>query len=77
MDQKQPDVTLHRFFQKLGKKCSNLEQFYSSQLFNHIINHKFIPSDSFNTCHHGISILAVSLQSFTIQEHEQHEDDYY
>jgi hypothetical protein len=76
-DQKGRDVALRRFFQQLGETCPDLEHFHSSQLFDHIINHKFIPGDSYDTCHHGLSILALSLRSFSIQEHEQREDEYF
>ena len=41
----------------------------------YIINHKFLPGESFDTCHHGLSILAISLHSFTVQELKQHEDN--
>ena len=44
-------------------------------MLNHIINHKFLPGESYDMCHHGLSILAVSLCSFMVQEHEQREDD--
>ena len=37
--------------------------------------HKFQPGVTFKTCHHGMSILAVTLQSKATQEQEQHEDD--
>ena len=77
MNQKGWDIILCRFIQKLGKKCPDLVQFDSSELFDHIVGHKFIPGDLFNTCHHGMSILAVRLCSFTMQEHKQCEDDYY
>jgi hypothetical protein len=76
-DQKGRDVVLRRFFQQLGEHCPDLEHFHSSQLFEHIVQHKFIPGDSYDTCHHGLSILAVSLRSFTVQEHEQREDEYF
>ena len=76
-DQKGQDIALHRFFQQLGETCPDLKHFHSSQLFEHIINHKFIPGDSYDTCHHGLSILAISLHSFSIQEHEQCEDEYF
>ena len=76
-DQKGWDVVLHRFFQQLSEKCPDLEHFHSSQLFDHIINHKFIPGDSYDTCHHGLSILALSLHSISIQEQEQCKDEYF
>ena len=72
------DVTssLGKIFQKLGEECPDLKLFHSSTLFEHIVNHKFIPGESYKTCHHGLSILAVSLHSFAVQEHhEQQEND--
>ena len=74
-DQKGQDIIIRKFFQKLGKKCPNLEQFHSSTLFDHIINHKFLPRESYDMCHHGLSILAISLCSFTVQELKQCKDD--
>ena len=74
-DQKGWDVVICKFFQKLGKKCPDLKQFHSSTLFDHIINHKFLPGELYDTCHHGLSILAISLCSFTVQELKQCEDD--
>ena len=77
-DQKGYNIILHAgLFHILGDKCADLEQFYSSILFHHIIKHKFILGESFNTCHHGMSILVVSLCSFTIQKQEHWEDDYF
>ena len=76
-DQKGRDVVLHQFFQQLGEHCPDLEHFHSSQLFKHIIQHKFIPSDSYDTCHHGLSILAMSLHSFSVQEQEQCEEEFF
>ena len=54
-----------------------MEHFHSSQLFEHIVQHKFIPGDSYDTCHHGLSILAVSLRSFSVQEQEQREEEFF
>ena len=54
-----------------------MEHFHSSQLFEHIVQHMFIPGDSYKTCHHGLSILAISLHSFSVQEQEQHEDEFF
>ena len=53
-----------------------MEHFHSSQLFEHIVQHKFIPGDSYDTCHHGLSILAMSLRSFSVQEQEQREEEF-
>ena len=76
-DQKGQDIILRQFFQQLGETCPNLEHFHSSQLFKHIVQHKFIPGDSYNTCHHGVSILAISLHSFSVQEQEQCEEEFF
>jgi hypothetical protein len=46
-------------------------------LFDHIVHHKFEPGAAYNTCHHGISLLAVSMRSHAAQEHERQEDDYF
>ena len=37
-------------------------------LADNIVNHKLAPGPTFKTCHHGISILVVSLCTFTVQE---------
>ena len=46
-------------------------------LFDNIVNHKLAPGPTYETCHHGISILVVSLQMFSIQEQGQQEDSYF
>ena len=76
-DQKGRDIILRQFFQQLGEHCPDLEHFHSSQLFKHIVQHKFIPGNSYDTCHHGLSILAISLRSFSVQEQEQREEEFF
>ena len=49
----------------------------NTTLFNNIMNHKLAPGPTYETCHHGISILAVSLWTFSVQEHEQQEESYF
>jgi hypothetical protein len=76
----QPDkaskaLVLRTFFQDLGKQEPAFSQFRNSMLFEHITAHKFEPGAAFDTCHHGISLLAVSMRSFAAQERERQDDD--
>jgi hypothetical protein len=76
----QPDkaskaMVLRTFFQDLGKQVPAFSQFRNSMLFEHITGHKFEPGAGFDTCHHGISLLAVSMRSFSAQERERQDDD--
>jgi hypothetical protein len=74
-DKAAKELALRSFFQDLGQQVPAFRQFRNSLLFDHIISHKFEPGASYDTCHHGISLLAVSMRSFVAQEKESHEDD--
>jgi hypothetical protein len=68
----QPDKTAHglvlqTFFQDLKKQAPAFSKFRNSTLFEHILHHKFKPGAGYDTCHHGISLLAVSMRSFAAQ----------
>jgi hypothetical protein len=69
------EAVLRVFFQELGKKVPSFRTFHNSMLFEHIVKHKFEPGASYNTCHHGISLLSVSMRSHAAQEMERHDDD--
>jgi hypothetical protein len=76
----QPDKTgrglvLQTFFQDLGEQAPAFSQFRNSTLFDHILTHKFEPGAGYESCHHGISLLAVSMRSFSAQERERKDDD--
>jgi hypothetical protein len=68
-------LVLQTFFQDLGKQAPAFSQFRNSTLFDHILNHKFEPGAGYESCHHGISLLAVSMRSFSAQERERRDDD--
>ena len=68
------EVTLQMFFEDLSAQVPSFHEFSNTTLSNNIINHKLMPGPTFETCHHGISSLVVSLRTFTVQEQEQQED---
>jgi hypothetical protein len=76
----QPDtaskaMVLRTFFKDLGKQVPAFSQFRNSTLFDHIGNHKFEPGAGYELCHHGISLLAISMRSFLAQERERQDDE--
>jgi hypothetical protein len=68
---------LRTFFQDLGKQVAAFKQFRNSTLFEHIVALKFEPGHSYKTCHHGLSLLSVSMRSFAAQERERQDDDWF
>lgn len=74
-DKAAKEVVIRTFFQGLGAQCPAFRHFRNSLLFEHITSHKFEPGAAYETCHHGISLLAVSLRSFADQERERHDDE--
>jgi hypothetical protein len=76
-DKASKEVALRTFFQDLGTQCPAFRHFRNSLLFEHIVAHKFEPGAAYDTCHHGLSILAVSLWSFADQERERQDDEYF
>ena len=71
------EVTLQMSFDDLSTQVPSFWEFSNMTLFDNIINHKLAPGPTFETCHHGISILAISLWTFTVQEQERQEDTYF
>ena len=65
------------FFNDLSAQVPSFQEFSNTTLFDNIINHKLTPGPTFKTCHHSISILAISLWTFTVQEQERQEDTYF
>lgn len=74
-DKASKEVALRTFFQGLGAQCPAFRHFRNSLLFDHILTHKFEPGAAYETCHHGLSLLAVSLRSFADQERERQDDE--
>jgi hypothetical protein len=70
-------LVLRTFFQDLGKQVAAFKQFRNSTLFDNIVAFKFEPGHSYETCHHGLSILSVSMRSFADQEKERQDDDWF
>ena len=64
------EVMLQTFFDELSMQAFLFREFSNMMLFDNIVNHKLAPGPTFETHHHGISILAVSLQTFNVQEQE-------
>jgi hypothetical protein len=76
-DKTAKEMVLRSFFQTLGKQVPTFTQFRNSTLFDNIIHHKFEPGAAYDTCHHGISLLSVSMRSFAAQERESQEEAYF
>jgi hypothetical protein len=70
------ELVLRNFFGSLAVP-SLFKQFRNNTLFDHVCNYKFEPGPSYETCHHGISLLAVSMRSFADQERESQDDTYF
>ena len=64
------EVVLRTFFIELGLHTPSFCEFSNTTLFDNITNHKLALGPTYKTCHHGISILAVSLWTFSVQEQE-------
>jgi hypothetical protein len=77
LDKASREMVMRAFFQELGKTVPAFTQFCNSTLFDNIIAHKFEPGAAYETCHHGISLLAVSIQIFAAQEREQQDNDHF
>jgi hypothetical protein len=76
-DKASKETVLRSFFQDLSKEVPAFKHFRNSMLFEHIVQHKFEPGAGYNTCHHGISLLAVSLRSQATQEQECADDEHF
>jgi hypothetical protein len=76
-DKASREMVLRAFFQELGKTVPAFTHFRNSTLFDNIIAQKFEPGASYESCHHGISLLAVSMRSFAAQERERQDDDHF
>jgi hypothetical protein len=76
-DKTAKELVLQTFFQDLGKQLPAFKQFRNSTLFENILALKFEPGHTYETCHHGLSPLSVSMRSFAAQEKESQDDDYF
>jgi hypothetical protein len=77
LDKTAKETVLCSFFQTLGAQVPAFSQFRNSLLFEHILRHKFEPGLSYDTCHHGITLLAVNMCSFATQEQEHQKDEWF
>ena len=68
------DIACQTFFEELSTQTPSFRKFSNTTLADNIVNHKLAPGPTFETCHHGISILAVSLCTFTVQEQERQDE---
>ena len=79
---KQPDrasreAVLTAFFAKLADKEPSLHHFNNQVLFEEIINHRFLPGDTYETCHKGLSPLAFLPKTFVDIHEDKIVEDYY
>jgi hypothetical protein len=65
------------FFAKLAEKEPSLRHYHNQALFDDILNHRFAPGDTYDTCHKGLSPLALLPRSFADMHEEKLEEDYY
>ena len=76
-DKAAKELVLRNFFGSLAKEVPSFKQFRNSTLFDHICSYKFEPGPGYETCHHGISLLAVSMRSVADQDRESQDDAYF
>jgi hypothetical protein len=76
-DKATKELVLRNFFGSLAKEVPSFQQFRNSTLFDHICSYKFEPGPSYENCHHGISLLAVSMRSAADQDRESQDDTYF
>jgi hypothetical protein len=69
-DRASREAVLAAFFAKLAEREPSLRYFNNQALFEDIINHRFLPGDTYETCHKGLSPLAFLPKSFA----DIHED---
>jgi hypothetical protein len=79
---KQPDrasreAVLSAFFAKLAEKEPSLRHFNNQALFEDIINHRFLPGDTYETCHKGLSPLAFLPKTFADMHDDKMVEEYY
>jgi hypothetical protein len=78
-DKASRDTVLAAFFEKLAKQDPSLTNFSNTALVDDIINHRFLPGDSYETCHKGFSPLAflpkthADVHEETVAEEHYHE----
>jgi hypothetical protein len=76
-DKPSKEMVLRSFFQDLAKTVPAFRHFRNSTLFDCIVNYRFEPGPNYETCHHGISLLAVSIRSYADQEKESQDDFFF
>jgi hypothetical protein len=76
-DRASREAVLAAFFAKLAEKEPSLRYFNNQALFEDIINHRFLPGDTYETCHKGLSPLAFLPKSFADTHDEKMADEYY
>jgi hypothetical protein len=76
-DRASREAVLAAFFAKLAEKEPSLRYFNNQALFEDIINHRFLPGDTYETCHKGLSPLAFLPKSFADIHDDKMAEDYY
>ena len=76
-DKAAKELVLRNFFGSLATDVPSFKQFRNSTLFDHICSYKFEPGPNYETCHHGISLLAVSMRSVADQDRESQDEAYF
>jgi hypothetical protein len=77
-DRASRDAVLSAFFEDLAKDEPSLRHFNNQALFEDIINHRFQPGDTYDSCHKGFSPLAFLPKTHaTIHEEMVAEDHYH
>jgi hypothetical protein len=76
-DRASRDAILLAFFAGLAHTEPSLRHFSNQVLFDDIINHRFLPGDTFETCHKGLSPLAFLPRTHADVHEENTAEDYY
>jgi hypothetical protein len=71
------EAVLAAFFAELAKTEPSLWHYSNQAMFDDIINHRFIPGDTFEPCHKGFSPLAFLPRMHADVQEENAAEDYY
>jgi hypothetical protein len=76
-DRASREAVLAAFFAELAKTEPSLRNFSNQALFDDIVNHRFLPGDSYETCHKGFSPLAFIPRTHADVHEENLTEAYY
>jgi hypothetical protein len=77
LDRASRDTVMSTFFEDLAKDEPSLQHFSNQALFEDIINHRFQPGDTYDSCHKGFSPLAFLPKMHAAIHEEMVAEDHY